>query len=67
MVLMKALVKSKAERGLWLEDVPEPEMGINDVKIRAAHTAGRDLHTNFTRPGLRIGEFGPFKRSSNFL
>src|ERR1700693_4941094 len=30
---MKALVKSRAERGLWLEDVPEPEPGINDVKI----------------------------------
>ena len=31
---VKALVKSREERGLWLEDVPEPEMGINDVKIR---------------------------------
>ena len=31
---LKALVKSREERGLWLEDVPEPEMGINDVKIR---------------------------------
>jgi len=29
---VKALVKSREERGLWLEDVPEPEMGINDVK-----------------------------------
>ena len=27
---MKALVKSRAERGLWLEDVPEPQIGIND-------------------------------------
>jgi threonine 3-dehydrogenase len=46
MVLMKALVKSKAERGLWLEDVPEPEMGINEVKIRVLQTGicGTDLH-----------------------
>ena len=31
---MKALVKSKSEPGLWLEDVPEPTIGINDVLIR---------------------------------
>ncbi len=30
---MKALVKAKGERGLWLQDVPEPELGINDVMI----------------------------------
>ncbi len=43
---MKALVKSHAERGLWLEDVPEPEMGINDVTIRVLKTGicGTDLH-----------------------
>jgi threonine 3-dehydrogenase len=43
---LKALVKSRAERGLWLEDVPEPEMGINDVKIRVLATGvcGTDLH-----------------------
>ena len=43
---MKALVKSRAERGLWLEDVPEPEHGINDVKIRVLSTGicGTDLH-----------------------
>jgi threonine 3-dehydrogenase len=43
---MKALVKSRAERGLWLEDVPEPEPGINDVKIRVLCTGicGTDLH-----------------------
>ena len=43
---MKALVKSRAERGLWLQDVPEPEMGINDVKIRVLATGicGTDLH-----------------------
>jgi threonine 3-dehydrogenase len=43
---MKALVKSRAERGLWLEDVPEPQPGINDVKIRVLCTGicGTDLH-----------------------
>jgi len=43
---MKALVKSRAERGLWLEDVPEPQPGINDVKIRVlcAGICGTDLH-----------------------
>ncbi|HEX5583108.1 L-threonine 3-dehydrogenase [Gaiella sp.] len=43
---MKALVKSRAEPGLWLEDVPEPEVGINDVKIRVDKTGicGTDVH-----------------------
>jgi threonine 3-dehydrogenase len=43
---MKALVKSRASHGLWLEDVPEPEPGINDVKIRVLCTGicGTDLH-----------------------
>ena len=45
-MLMKALVKSRAEQGLWLEDVPEPQTGINDVKIRVLKTGicGTDLH-----------------------
>ena len=43
---MKALVKSKSAPGLWLEDVPEPQIGINDVLIRVTHTGicGTDLH-----------------------
>ncbi|HET7625984.1 MAG TPA: L-threonine 3-dehydrogenase [Verrucomicrobiae bacterium] len=43
---MKALVKSKSERGLWLEDVPEPKAGMNDVLIRVNRTGicGTDLH-----------------------
>jgi threonine 3-dehydrogenase len=43
---MKALVKSKAERGLWLSDVAEPRPGINDVLIRVHRTGicGTDLH-----------------------
>src|SRR3954454_7706581 len=43
---MKALVKSRAEPGLWLEDVPVPQPGINDVLIRIDRTGicGTDLH-----------------------
>jgi threonine 3-dehydrogenase len=43
---MKALVKAKSEPGLWLQDVPEPECGINDVLIRVLKTGicGTDLH-----------------------
>lgn len=43
---MKALVKKSAEPGLWLCDVPEPEIGINDVliKIRKTSLCGTDLH-----------------------
>ena len=43
---MKALVKSKAEPGLWLQDVPEPTIGINDVLIKIMRTGicGTDLH-----------------------
>ncbi len=43
---MKALIKKEAKPGLWLEDVPEPEIGINDVLIRVDRTGicGTDLH-----------------------
>ncbi len=43
---MKALVKRKARQGLWLEEVAEPNMGINDVLIKVWRTAicGTDLH-----------------------
>ena len=46
METMQALVKREAKTGLWLETVPVPEMGINDVKIRVLKTAicGTDLH-----------------------
>jgi threonine 3-dehydrogenase len=44
--MMKALVKSRAERGLWLEDIPEPQIGINDVLVRVHYTGicGTDVH-----------------------
>ncbi|MEO8350972.1 MAG: L-threonine 3-dehydrogenase [Chthoniobacteraceae bacterium] len=43
---MKALIKSRAEPGLTLGDVPEPECGLNDVLIRVDRTGicGTDLH-----------------------
>jgi len=43
---MKALVKRERKPGLWLEDVPEPEVGINDVLIHVDRTGicGTDLH-----------------------
>jgi threonine 3-dehydrogenase len=43
---MKALLKSQRKPGLWLEDVPAPQPGINDVKIRVLITGicGTDLH-----------------------
>src|SRR6478752_7641280 len=43
---MKALVKAKPERGLWLQEVPEPQVGINDVLIKVHKTGicGTDLH-----------------------
>ncbi|PCI32943.1 MAG: L-threonine 3-dehydrogenase [Alphaproteobacteria bacterium] len=43
---MKALVKAKAEPGIWLEDVPLPEVGHNDVLVKVHKTAicGTDIH-----------------------
>jgi threonine 3-dehydrogenase len=43
---LKALVKKYREVGLWLEDVPEPEIGINDVLIQVLRTGicGTDVH-----------------------
>ena len=43
---MKALVKRHASKGIWLEDVPKPEVGMNDVLIRVHRTGicGTDIH-----------------------
>jgi len=45
-VRVKALVKSRKEPGLWLEDIPKPTIGINDVliRVRRAGICGTDLH-----------------------
>nr|NIT55785.1 alcohol dehydrogenase catalytic domain-containing protein [Fodinibius sp.]NIV10747.1 alcohol dehydrogenase catalytic domain-containing protein [Fodinibius sp.]NIY24369.1 alcohol dehydrogenase catalytic domain-containing protein [Fodinibius sp.] len=62
---MKALVKKKAEKGIWMEDVPIPEIGPNEVLIKISKTAicGTDLHIYLwddwaqktIPPGLTIG------------
>lgn len=43
---MRALVKAKREPGLWMEDVPKPEIGHNDVLIKVQKTGicGTDIH-----------------------
>ncbi|MFO0450627.1 MAG: L-threonine 3-dehydrogenase [Pseudomonadota bacterium] len=43
---MKALVKAKPERGIWMADVPKPAIGPNDVLIKMRKTAicGTDMH-----------------------
>ncbi|MDH3377557.1 MAG: L-threonine 3-dehydrogenase [Gammaproteobacteria bacterium] len=43
---MKALVKSRAEPGIWLDDITEPSVGHNDVLIKIKNTAicGTDIH-----------------------
>lgn len=43
---MKALVKAKAEKGIWMEEVNIPEIGVNDILIKIKKTAicGTDLH-----------------------
>lgn len=43
---MKALVKAKAQEGIWMQDVPEPVVGHNDVLVKVKKTAicGTDIH-----------------------
>lgn len=43
---MKALVKKKAEPGIWMDEVPVPEIGVNDVliKIKKTSICGTDVH-----------------------
>lgn len=65
MAKMKALVKSKPEKGLWMEEVNIPEVGVNDVLVKIKKTAicGTDLHIykwdewsqNTIKPGMIIG------------
>src|SRR6185437_16212415 len=62
---MKALVKRKPEQGIWMEEVPLPEVGPNEVLIKIEKTAicGTDLHIykwdewsqRTIKPGLTIG------------
>lgn len=43
---MKALVKARAERGIWMQDVKKPTVGHNDVliKVRRSAVCGTDIH-----------------------
>lgn len=43
---MRALVKAKPEPGIWMEEIPKPDVGPNDVLIRVGKTSicGTDLH-----------------------
>lgn len=43
---MKALVKAHPERGIWMQDIPAPKVGHNDVliKVRKTSICGTDLH-----------------------
>src|SRR3546814_11265093 len=62
---MKALVKRKPEQGIWMEEVPLPQVGPNEVLIKIEKTAicGTDLHIykwdewsqRTIKPGLTIG------------
>ncbi|BBO74858.1 L-threonine 3-dehydrogenase [Desulfosarcina widdelii] len=46
MKTMKALVKQKTEAGIWMDEVPFPSIGHNDVLIKIVKTAicGTDIH-----------------------
>ena len=58
---MKALVKSKAEKGIWMDEVSVPEVGPNDVLIKVLKSAicGTDLHIynwdNWAQKTIPIG------------
>ena len=43
---MKALIKKYPKKGIWMENVPDPKCGDNEIKIKITHTAicGTDLH-----------------------
>ena len=43
---MKALIKKYPKKGIWMENVPEPHCGDNEIKVKVTHTAicGTDLH-----------------------
>lgn len=59
---MKALVKSKSEPGLWMEEVPLPPVGDNDLLIKVKKTAicGTDVHIwkwdDWARKTIRVGQ-----------
>jgi threonine 3-dehydrogenase len=68
---MKALVKSKAEPGLWLEEVPVPEIGINDVLVRVKKASipgpmvvGHEFMGEIVATGSNVVDFFPGQKVS---
>ena len=57
--MMRALVKAKAEPGIWMEEVPVPEIGPNDVLIKVKKTG--DLRHR--RAHLQLGPVGAEDRA----
>ncbi|HRW63249.1 MAG TPA: L-threonine 3-dehydrogenase [Bacteroidales bacterium] len=59
---MKALVKSKPDRGLWMEEVEIPKVGVNDILIKVTKSAicGTDLHIyrwdEWSQKTIKIGQ-----------
>ena len=43
------------------------QLAVDDVQVGTANAAGRHLDSNFTWPGLAIGELGPFERTPELL
>lgn len=43
---MKAIVKNKPEKGLWIDEVEIPKPGDNDllIKIHTTSICGTDIH-----------------------
>jgi len=39
---MKALVKSQSDVGIWMQQVPDPDMGINDGRMGAKNDSSAD-------------------------
>lgn len=66
---MKALVKKEATEGLWLQDVPEPEVGVNDVMIKVERTGicGTDLHIYEWNPWARKTIHAPLVIGHEFV
>jgi hypothetical protein len=57
---MKALVKRKSEPGLWMEDVPTPKIGDNDLLIKVK----KNSHMRHRCPYLEMGYLGAAHHSS---
>ena len=61
---MRALVKTRPEVGIWMEQVPVPQIGPNDVLIRIRKTAicGTDLHIYKWDPWVIVHAFNALNR-----